>query len=84
MDNDDGIGVGHTHIFACQDQHPPKDKARIFACVDHAGQPVEGRVRVGTAQAFDKGADGVEVGIAFFVIEDGTFLDGFFSNLQRT
>jgi hypothetical protein len=44
--------------------------------VDHAGQPVEGGVGVGAADALDEGADGVEVGVALLVVEDGALLDG--------
>ena len=71
----DRVGVGHAHIFAGKDQHAPKDKARTFARIVHLRHPIPGGVWVAAAQALDKGADGVKVIVALFVIEDGAALD---------
>ncbi len=75
-----GVGVCHTHILPREDEHAAKDETRVFASVEHAGQPIQGSVGVGTAQALDKGADRVEMDIAIFVVENGASLDGFFGH----
>ena len=62
------LRIRQPHIFAGQNGHAPEDKARIFARINHLGHPVQCRVRVRTAQALDKGGDGVVVGIAILII----------------
>src|SRR5690606_22842322 len=49
--------------------HPPHDIFRVLAALEHAGHPVERRVRVAAAQALVQRADGVVVLFSRLVIE---------------
>jgi hypothetical protein len=46
--------------------------------VQHFRQPVERGVGIGAADRLDEGGDGVVVGVAVGVVDDGLALDGFF------
>jgi hypothetical protein len=76
------MGISQTNVFAGQNHQPSKNVAGVFPGVDHTGQPVEGRIGIRTAHAFNKGADGVEVGISLFVVEHGPPLNGLFRHRQ--
>ena len=80
VDHLDGVGVGHAHILAGEDQHAAEDEARRLAGIDHLGHPVHRRIGVAAAQALDEGADRVEVVVAFLVVEHGAALDRFFGD----
>ena len=53
----------------------PRDKARVFAGVDHFRQPVERRIGIAAAHGFDERGNGVVVRVAVAVIHDGFLLD---------
>jgi hypothetical protein len=76
------MGIAQANVFAGQNDQASKNVAGVFPGVDHAGQPVEGRIRIGPAHTLNKGADGVEVGISLFVVEHGPPLDGLFRHFQ--
>jgi hypothetical protein len=48
--------------------------------VEHFREPIDGAVLVGGAHAFDEGADGIVMGVAFFVVDDGFLLNGIFGD----
>ena len=75
--------VGQTDVFACQDDQAAQDEARVFARIEHLGQPVERCIRVAAAHGLDEGRDGVVVRVAVFVVEHGAALDGFLRHIQR-
>jgi len=78
----EGPGVGVPDVFRRGDEQPSRDEPGVFACREHLGHPVEGRVRVRSAQGFDEGGDGVIVVVAGFVVTDGAGLDGGFRDRQ--
>jgi hypothetical protein len=49
------------------------DETGVLARMDHFGEPVEGGVGVAAAHGFDEGGDGVVMGIAVGVIDNGFF-----------
>jgi hypothetical protein len=77
-----GIRVGQAHILPRQNQHPPQDKARIFPGIHHPRQPIHRRIGVRTAQAFDKRANRIEMGIAFLVVQHGPMLNRFLGDAE--
>lgn len=71
----EGVGVGEADVFGGGDDEAAGDEAWVFSGVEHFGEPVEGGVGVGAADGFDEGGDGVVVGVAVAVVDDGFFLD---------
>ena len=76
-----GVRVGKAHILACAYHHPAEDEARVFAGINHLGQPVQGCVGVRAPEGLYECADHVEMIVAFLVIEHGLALDAFLSGL---
>ena len=54
----------------------------IFAGIYHACHPVQRRIGIRASQAFDKSADGIEVGVAFFVVQDSPLLNAVFGHFK--
>ena len=50
---------------------PPGDEPRVLAALQHPRQPVDRRIGVAAAHALDEGGDGVVVGVAGAVVDDG-------------
>ena len=74
------LGVGQADVFAGEDDDAARDETEVFAGVEHFREPVDGAVLVGRAHAFDEGADGVVVGVALFVVDDGFLLNAVFGD----
>ena len=68
------VGIAVADVFRGKDEHPAGDKHRVFAALYHAGQPVDGGVRVASAHRFDEGADDVVVHLALFVVKGQVLL----------
>ena len=79
---DQGLGVGEADILRGQYQQAPDDEFGVLAGVEHAGQPIEGGVDIGTPHAFDEGGNGIVMGISVTIIQHGPGLDGFLGYLQ--
>src|SRR5438093_2316893 len=62
------LRVGVAHVFGGENDHPPGDKARVFAGGQHLGQVEDGGVGIGAAQALDEGGDGLIVVVAQLVV----------------
>src|SRR5262249_38265693 len=77
-----GLRVGEPHVLTGEDEHTTEEKARVFASVDHFGEPVHGGIRMRAAQGFNEGGDGIVVIVALFVIQDGALLDAFLGHLH--
>ena len=77
------LRIGHADVFRTENRHTAENETRVFACIDHLGQPVECGVRIGAAHGFDEGGNCVEMAVAFTIIENGAFLDGFFRDGHR-
>jgi hypothetical protein len=41
-----GLGVGHPDVFAGEAHEPAGDVQRVLSAVEHAGEPIQGRVGV--------------------------------------
>ncbi len=78
----EGVAVGEANVFAGGDDDAARDEADVLPCVKHFGEPVEGGVGVGGAHALYKGADGVVMGVAIAIIDDGFLLDGLLGDLE--
>jgi hypothetical protein len=74
------LGVGQPDVFAGEDDDAARDETEVFTGVEHFREPVDGAVLVGRAHAFDEGADGVVMGVALFVVDDGFLLNRVFGD----
>ena len=77
------FGVSKTNVFTCENHNPPRDKTEIFPGVQHFRQQVHRAFFIRSAHAFDKRADGVVVGVAVAIVNDGLLLDAFLGNCER-
>ena len=59
-----GVGIGVADIFAGEDHEAAGEEADVFAPFEHPGEPIEGRVGIAAANAFDQGAGGIVMGVA--------------------
>ena len=78
----DPLGISQADVFPGRNQQAPEDEAGIFAGFHHACQPKQGGIGITAANRFDEGADGVEMGIALLVVENGLLLDRLLSDRQ--
>ena len=68
-------GVCIAHVLRGADHDAAGDELDVLARGEHAGQVVNGGVRVGAAHGLDEGAHGVVVVIAVLVVTHGALLD---------
>ena len=76
----DGLRRGHGHeqrtrvgvadVLGGEHDHPAGDEARVLAALEHRGQVVDGRVRVGAAHRLDERRDEVVVRVAALVVDE--------------
>lgn len=78
----EGVGRNHcrhgvciAHVLRGADHDAAGDELDVFAGGEHAGQVVDGGVRVGAAHGLDEGAHGVVVVIAVLIVAHGALLD---------
>ena len=76
-------GSARPDVFACENDNPPRDEAKIFAGVQHFREPIHRAVFVRRAHAFDERADRVVVRVARAIIDDRFLLNAFFGNSER-
>ena len=72
-----GVGVGQAYIFRGRDNQPPGDEGGIFSSLDHACQPVDGRVGVAASYRFDESRYDVVVHLAVLVVGGRVLLQPF-------
>ena len=60
--------VRQSDIFRRQDDEAPRHEERVLAGLQHAGEPVERRVRIRAAQRLDERGNGVVVRVAGLVM----------------
>ena len=63
--------VSITDILRSKDDQAPRYEARILAGVQHLGQPVDCRMRVGAAHTLDEGGNRVVVPVFVMVVHHG-------------
>ena len=61
-------------VLGGEDDHPPRDEARVLAALEHRGEVVERGVGVRPARRLDPRRDVVVVLVAALVVEDGLAL----------
>ena len=71
-----GIGIGQSHVFGCAQAKATGNEKRVFATVNHPGQVVDGRIGIASPDALDKGRYDVIVHLTVLVIDGHVFLDG--------
>jgi hypothetical protein len=64
----EGMGRGQTNIFGGHAQEPPKDNEGVLAGFEQTGRIIDGRVRVGGAQALMEGGEEVVMVVAVTVV----------------
>ena len=74
--DDQGHGIREADVLAGVDDQPAGDEARVLTCFDHAGEPEQRTVGVGTADRFDERAHHVVVRVTLAVVDDRLLLDG--------
>ena len=73
-------GVCEADVFRSTDHQAARDKARVFAGMNHLGEPVERGVGITAAYAFDECGNGVVMLIAVGIVYDCLFLYAFLSH----
>lgn len=68
-------GVCIAHVLRGTDHDAAGDELDVFAGGEHAGQVVDGGVRVGAAHGLDEGAHGVVVVVTVLVVAHRALLD---------
>ena len=47
-------GISHAHVLGSGDDNTTGQESRIFTCVEHAGRPIDGGIRVGAAHRLNE------------------------------
>ncbi len=69
-----GQGIGLADVLHRHAHQPPGDEQWVLPAVEHAGQPVEGGVRIGAAHRLMQGGDQVVVLLAVLVVGGAALL----------
>ena len=77
------LGIGKANVLTCENHDPPRNETKVFTGVQHFRQPIHRAPFIRSAHAFDKRADGVVVGVADPIVNDGFLLDAFLGNGER-
>ena len=75
--------IGQTDVFAGKNDNAPRDKAKIFASVQHFGEPVHRASFIRSAHAFDECADRVVVGVTRAIVHNRLLLNALLGNCER-
>ena len=75
------IGIRQTDIFRGTNHQSSGNKLRVFPTLDHAGEPIEGSIRIRTANALDEGRDDIIVHLAVFIVGQGILLQSLHHHL---
>ena len=78
----DRLGIRVPHILGSTDHDPPGNELHILPGVEHPGQVIDRRVRIGAPHALDERGDRVIVVIAVLIIADRPLLDALLGHLQ--
>ena len=68
------LRIGVPDVLGGEDDHAPRDEARVLAALQHRGQVVQRRVGIRAARGLDPGRDVVVVLVAALVVEHGLAL----------
>ena len=68
------VGIGQTNVLGGRNDETAGNELWVLAAFYQTGQPIEGRLRVAAADAFDEGRDDVVVHLAAFVVGHGRHL----------
>ena len=52
--DEDRLGIGHPDVLAREDHEAARDEARVFARLEHPGEPVEPGVGIAAADRLDE------------------------------
>ena len=70
--------IGQPNVFRSVNHDAARDETRVFAGVNHLGQPVERRVGIAASHRFDECGNGVIMPVLIRVIHNRFALDAFF------
>ena len=68
--DDERVRIGVADVLGGEDDHAPRDEARILARFEHRGEVVDGGVRVAAAHRLDERRREVVVLVALAVVEE--------------
>ncbi len=68
--------IGVPHVLGREDDHAPRDEARVLARLEHRREVVDGCVGVPTAHGLDEGGREVVVLVTLAVVEEGPLAGG--------
>jgi hypothetical protein len=71
----DGVRVGDADVFVREADQAAGHEQGVLAAVEHAGEPVQGRVGVGAAHRLVERGDQVVVALLRLVVQRGALLD---------
>ena len=70
------VRVGQSDVFGGEDDEPAGNEFGVFPGIEHAGEVVDGGVRVAAAYAFDESGDDVVVHLSVLVVGGDVLLQG--------
>ena len=70
------VGIGVADILRCGDEHAPRDELGVLSPVDHAGEPIERRIRIAAAHGLDERGDDVVVHVLVLVVRQAAMRRG--------
>ena len=76
------LGICVAHILGGADHDAPGDELDILPGIQHPGQVVDRRVRIGPPHAFDKGGNGVVMVVPVLIVTDRPLLDTLLGHIQ--
>ena len=70
-----GVGIGQADVLGRQDAQAPGDEERVLATGQHAGQPIDRRIRVRAPDTLDEGGNDVVMHLPAFVVDSNILLE---------
>ena len=71
-----------AHILRCTDDNPPRNKFRVFPCINHLRQIIQSRIGVRAAHALDERGNRIIMVVPILIIIQRALLDALLCLLQ--
>ena len=75
------VGVSQSYVLGGEDTQAARNELGVFAALNEAGEPIDGRIGVATTDALDESRDDVVVHLAVLVEGEGILLQSAGDNL---
>ena len=78
------LGICISHVFGGTDHDSSGNKRHALSCIQHPGQIINRRIRVGSPHAFDKRRNRVVMVVPGFIIPHHSLLDAFRRHIHES